>query len=175
MHNTEDKKWWIKHGLKLELDFLSNIAPLIEDDIKLNPEKRTDPMAPDFIFNGELADLKSQNTPFFKADKLYGFDDSKWAVTFNGKDYNRYLSLYPEIKILFYVNWLVLEKTIGGIRYTVDPVNGVWLADIQKIAKFVKDGASSHDYMRRKFDTAGNAKSSFCLDLRKMKCLWSDG
>lgn len=170
MHNTEDKEFWCKHGEKIEDYFLENIAPLLPYNIIKNPEKTNNKYAPDFYLDKHLCDLKAQNTPFFKAHDFYNIDP-RYAVTFNHKDYNRYMKKYPNIGIFFYVNWMKLEKDIGGILYKVKPLTGVWMIGIKKIHSMV-DKLYSHSYDRRISDTKGNAKKSLCLDLRNMKCIW---
>ena len=170
MHDTEDKEFWCKHGEKIEDYFLENIVPLLPYNIIKNPEKANNKFAPDFSLDGHLCDLKSQNTPFFKAGDFYDIDP-RYAVTFNHKDYNRYMKKYPNIGIFFYVNWMDLEKDINGTLYTVEPLIGVWMTGIKKIHSMV-DGLSSHNYGRRVSDNRGNAKASYCLNLKDMKCIW---
>ena len=79
------------------------------------------------LVNGRLADLKVQETPFFKAQDHYGIDP-QYAVSFNGGDYVSYKKQYPEIDIYFWVNWKMLEKEIGGRTYKVKPLVGFYRA-----------------------------------------------
>lgn len=172
--STEDKQTWCDHGVKLENRFVADIAPLLAGvSVKTNPEKETDKYAPDILMDGQLADLKTQNTPFFKAEIFYNIPP-QWAVTFNGKDYKRYTELYPGIKILFWCQWKQVEyvdKSTGEIL-KVDAMNGVWETNMEQIQGFIDGGAPNHRYINRRNDTKGNAKDSYCFDLRKMKKLW---
>jgi len=170
MHDTEDKQWWCEHTAnKDEIEFVEQIAPRLDLDIIINPQKENNKTAPDLLWNGQLAELKSPRTPFFMAKKYFNIP-ADWAVTFNTKDYHRYIALYPEIPILFHVRWEQLKKKIHGKIYTVNPIEGVWETSIQQINQFVKDGAKIHTYWKRINDKRGNAKASLGLDLRKMKC-----
>lgn len=101
-HNDlQNKKYWCKDGEKIEEAFVNRYGTTL--DLKINPEKTINPYAPDLLVScTNLADLKTQNTPFFKAETLYGIDPS-YAVVFNRKDAVRYYRKYPSIKIYFWV------------------------------------------------------------------------
>ncbi|KYZ76143.1 hypothetical protein AXX12_06790 [Anaerosporomusa subterranea] len=173
MHDTEDKQWWVKHyGVPQEQYFISHIAPKVKDvDVSLNPEKSNNPYVPDLVTSyGRLADLKCQTTPFFKVKELYSIEP-QFTVTFNKKDYERYLKNYPDIAIIFWVNWRQTEykQKWSEKIYTVEPVNGVWSCEFSDIIDWVnKKLAPLHPYCNRKKDTLGNAKDSYLLDLNKM-------
>jgi len=166
MHNTEDKAWWCLHGAALEHRFVDMCANHLGIDGKINPEKATDPYAPDLVVNGTLADLKVQNTPFFTATR-YDLDPRK-TVTFNRKDYERYLARYPDIDIYFWVDWQQLSWRDSSVEHLA----GVYKLPFQSIVQLIRRGAPEHGYLKRKFDRAGNAKSSFLLSLDDFECIF---
>src|SRR3989344_8017214 len=106
-HDTEDKSWWLLHGAQLEERFVEVCCKHLHLSAAINPVKITNPTAPDLVVNGRLADLKTQNTPFFTAAR-YGLDP-RFAVTFNRKDYERYKRFYPDIDIYYWVDWTQTE------------------------------------------------------------------
>jgi hypothetical protein len=178
IHNTEDKNWWLKHGEVGEKDFVNVICPKIGLDGCINPNKNVDPTVPDLIVNGKLADLKSQNTPFFTAGKyckkVGGADvpfNPTYTVTFNKKDYERYSTLYPEIDIYFWVEWKEREYTSrNGKVINVSPLAGVWFSSFERLSELIKVYEYPlHSYLRRKGDIAGNAKESYLLDLKDLE------
>ncbi len=83
--DLQNKRLWCKEGEKIEEAFVNRHGEVLQ--IGINPEKETNPYAPDLIFhpNHKLMDLKTQNTPFFKAEKLYGIDPTH-AIVFNRKN-----------------------------------------------------------------------------------------
>lgn len=168
--NTEDKDWWVHYGEYLEWYFLTCIAPRLPMIVRINPDKWFNPTVPDFLCNGFIADLKVQYTPFFKAGEMYGVP-SQYAVSFNIEDYDRYLESYPQIQILFYVNWSILKQTFGGKVYAVHPLHGVWYTNFERLKIMVDAGANQHVYKRRRDDFAGNARGSYCFDLRNFQQL----
>lgn len=160
-HSTEDKIWWLHHGLELEYQFVELCKNELKIKAEINPTKSDFPTAPDLIVDGKIADLKVQNTPFFSASK-YSMDP-RFTVTFNRKDFERYSSLYPEIVIYFWVNWTQLAWK----DFRVQKLNAICKVDFSQIADQVTSGtAKEHSYIHRKGDTKGNAKSSFLLDIR---------
>lgn len=174
MHDTEDKKWWVEKGLEWEIDFVDKIASVVGLKARMNPNKKIDPYLPDLLIDEDykLADLKKQTTPFFKSEEKWPGYDPKYTVTFNVKDYLRYTEKYPNIYVIFYVHWEELEKTISGIRYSIEPLIGVWRCTLKDIEYFVKEGAPVHHYLHRKNDRLGNAKDSYLIDLRRITCIW---
>ncbi len=164
-HQTEDKEWWLGHGEKLEECFVALCANKRFLNAIINPEKIKNPTAPDLIVEGRLADLKTQNTPFFTSWQ-YGIDP-RYAVTFNKKDFDRYRDLYPEIIIYFWINWLQVEWK--GVK--VEPFNGIFRLPFSEIAKMIEGGTPEHVYRNRKNDTGGNAKSSYVFDVRKFEAI----
>jgi hypothetical protein len=160
-HNTEDKGWWLKHGLELEYQFVELCKNQLNIKAEINPAKSDSPTAPDLLVDGKIADLKVQNTPFFSATK-YSMDP-RYTVTFNRKDFERYSSLYPEIVVYFWVNWTQLAWR----DFRVQKLNAICKADFSQIADQVNSGkAKEHEYIHRQGDMKGNAKSSFLLDIR---------
>ena len=105
--DLQDKTSWCQAGENLELAFLKKFSS--QFDLHLNEEKTYSPYAPDFKHHGTMryVDLKTQNTPFFSAAK-YSIEP-QYAVTFNKIDLDRYLSLYPDIIVLFHVSWSVTK------------------------------------------------------------------
>jgi len=166
-HHTEDKSWWLQHGEKLEILFVKICSERLNLNMAINPKKLTDPTVPDLLVDGKLADLKTQNTPFFTAGR-YGIDP-RFAVTFNRKDYIRYKQLYPEIDIYFWIDWTQLEYKACKVDY----LGGIFRLPFKDIELMIEGGAPEHDYLHRKNDTIGNAKSSFILDIRKFQNLFS--
>lgn len=169
MKNVEDKEVWLEFGEEKEREFVLDIASKIGLRAIINPEKKENPYAPDLRIDDDykIADLKTQETPFFTANK-YGYDP-RYTVTFNQTDYLEYMEQYPGMDILFWVNWDTLE----GYGRKILPLQGVWRCTINDIAQFVKEGARLHPYINRQDDNQGNARESYMLDVRKMKCLWS--
>jgi len=166
MVSTEDKNWWTTEYAKLEHRFVQMFPEL---DACINPLKSISPYAPDLIVDDRIADLKCQQTPFFRAYEKYRIF-TQFAVTFNRKDARRYAKLYPNIVIYFWVNWLQCEATIGNKVYRVEPMSGVWRIPFWKLRGILED-APLHVYRNRVDDEKGNAKESFVFDVRKCECL----
>lgn len=162
-HNTEDRYWWYSHGEKLEKVFSQFCVEELKLDLIINPEKETNPIVPDLLFENELADLKTQNVPFFMSTK-YGMEP-KYTVTFNRKDYKRYSTLYPNITIFFWVNWTQTTWNDKSVEF----LYGVYKVKFQDLAKMIEDGVPEHYYKNRVDDNNRNAKSSFLLDVRKFE------
>lgn len=160
-HDTEDKAWWLTFGETLEVEFVKKCRET-GLSVSLNPEKRTDKTAPDLVFNGKRADLKTQQTPFFSAAN-YGIDP-RYCVTFNRKDHERYSTRFPDIVLFFWVEW----KQLVYREYSIDHLAGVFLVELPRVSEMIADGAPEHFYLRRRGDRQGNARSSFLLDLRLM-------
>jgi hypothetical protein len=170
-YDTEGKDWWTDYGTELERRFLEEVAPKLRLPFRRNPDKEHDPTLPDFLVGEELADLKCQNTPFFKARQLYGLEPAT-TVTFNVKDYDRYLRRWPEIWVYFYVRWETLCYRDGPQTITVPFVHGVWRARIGCIRELVESGrAPRHPYRRRRADRRGNARDSYLVSLGDLECV----
>ena len=172
-HDTEDKNWWCHHGEILEETFVGICREKLGIDIAINPDKATNPYTYDLVFtdkNGanRIADLKTQNTPFFTAAR-YGIDP-RFAVTFNRKDYERYSNLYPSIVIFYWIDWKQLEWRGNRIDY----LGGIYTLPFAEMKRQIESGrVPEHSYIFRRNDTAGNAKSSFVFDLHAFQCLIS--
>ena len=168
MHNTEDKEFWVdKYGEKNERKFIEIANFLGIKNLQINPEKENDPLAIDYIWEENLADLKTQTTPFFTSGK-YNLQP-RFSVTFNRKDYERYKKYMNDtgkkIFIFFWIHWKQLIWKEKKIEY----LYGVYFDEFFNIQKTIESGAPEHFYQRRYNDTQGNAKSSFILDLRNFK------
>jgi len=161
--DLQAKSIWCKDGEKIEEAFVSKYGNDL--NLEINPEKITNPFAPDLLHNTtQIADLKTQNTPFFKAQSLYGIDPS-YAVVFNRKDAVRYYKKYPEILIYFWVEWHSVKFVMGNFENEVEYISGVWQIEFKNLVELIKV-APKHEYQQRKNDQKGNAKSSFVLDIR---------
>jgi hypothetical protein len=158
--DKQNKGAWCSYGEEIEKLFIKKVAPKIKLDVKINPEKKTNKYAHDLIMDGnKRADLKLQSRPFFKSAK-YGCDPNE-TVSFNKKDYERYKKLYPDIKVIFWVNWK--KETAYGVD--VNEKNGIWIFTLKDIERQIKK-APLHEYKNRVNDNKGNAKDSYLLHLK---------
>jgi hypothetical protein len=172
MHNTEDKQWWVIEWAKKEQLFVAQVCPKLGLSATINPAKQHNRYAPDIVVDGQVADLKCQQTPFFKAGMLYNLDP-QYVVTFNRKDYLRYQRLYPSIIIYFWLDWHVREMLVGRSSFVVAPLAGVWRAPFAQLAALIEHSkAPLHAYQRRQGDIQGNAKESYLVDVRALECLY---
>lgn len=166
--DLQNKARWCEHGASLEETFVSMFGKTY--GISIHPDKSTNKYAPDLLIKEKfIADLKTQNTPFFKARELFGFDPN-YVVVFNKKDLVRYTKLYPDIYILFWVRWEALQMQMGEKTYHVNPMSGLWWSPLHELKVLCKK-APLHSYTQRKNDQKGNAKSSYILQLTDMKQL----
>lgn len=164
--NTEDKGSWVVEGASLEVDFVERVVPFLKRDIRIHPDKKTNPYSIDLYDydKDRPADLKTQETPFFLVAKKYpkfGYDP-QYTVTFNHKDYVRYKERYPDCDIYYFVRWKQTEKY--GVK--IKPLTGVWVAafrDMQRLIEGKK--VKLHPYQYRQDDQT-NAKDSYIFDLR---------
>ena len=171
-HDTEDKSYWVeKYGLQNEIKFCEIICPQINRSAIINPEKEKDPLAPDLIVNGRLAELKYQSTPFYSSSHYYGCDP-QYTVTFNEKDYLNYKEKYPDLDIFFWVDYPHIKKVHKNKEVTIQKLEGVYFINFRDLAKMIENNeVPLHSYLRRTEDLIGNAKRSYLLDIRKMECL----
>ena len=164
-HSTEDKNYWCQKGESIEEAFVREIVPRINRKLIIHPNKIVNKTYIDLLdlnTNTE-ADLKMQNTPFFKAS-MYRFDP-QYTVTFNKKDYENYRVNYPGANIYWWVNWEQTSLVIHNEKYSVDPLYGVWEAAFSQMRSIIESGkAPLHEYIHRKWDPI-NAKSSYLFDL----------
>jgi len=189
IYDTEDKDWWLQYGEQKEAAFLKfarhhrllpGIAP--------NPVRAggKNAGAPEFVYDGCPLDLKVQHQPFFEAERRYGIRP-RFAVTLNYRDLRDIEEKYPDCNVVFWVNWIptrylkteprkkMSPKVIADI--SIAPLNGVWIATPQELFKFEDEAiraGTHHWYQRRHHDNKGNAKSSYVIDIRKLKLLWLD-
>ncbi|MEM6525251.1 MAG: hypothetical protein AAGF85_06595 [Bacteroidota bacterium] len=163
--NLQDKAYWCTHGESIEASFVNQYGTQLKTII--NPEKKINRYAPDLLCSGEIADLKTQNTPFFKSGKLYGLDPT-YTVVFNKKDRERYYDMYPELIVVFWVNWQVIKMNLDNTEYSCRPLNGVWAVRFGKLNALCNE-APLHYYDQRKFDQLGNAKCSYVLSLKSFR------
>ena len=161
-HDLQDKGPWCQTGATFEETFVSKYGKSL--NLVINPAKANDPYAPDLLDMSKdiLADLKTQNTPFFQARTRYNMNP-QFVVTFNLKDYRRYKELYPNIDIYFWVEWLI-TGFVGSTKVDVRPMSGIWMIPFQDLDKVVAN-APIHSYVMRQNDIVGNAKNSYLLDL----------
>jgi len=163
-HDLQDKSVWCKEGATIEETFVEKFGS--ELNVKINPDKTQNPYVPDIIRvnDNNLGDLKTQNTPFFKAQTLFQIHPT-YAIVFNFKDFRRYSDKYPNIVIYFWVNWMVRKFKMNNTEIIVDKISGVWMIEFDDIIELVKT-APKHFYQQRRDDTKGNAKGSYVFDIR---------
>ena len=169
--SPQDKAWWYNHGETEEFKFVNSIAPAMGLDAIINPAKENEPWQPDLIVNKSLADLKRQTTPFFTAGR-YSLSPQH-TVTFNAKDIVRYIDLYADLVIYFWVSWPDEER----FSVHVNKMTGVWSSNIKQLATIMEESSTPwHQYANRgKGDPNRNAKSSFLIDLRRLDMLYYNG
>lgn len=172
MIDTEDKLAWCeKFGVETEVNFALGRMHEFGLPTYLNPAKRNDKYTHDLctIFQ---TDLKTVRTPLFKSQEMFGIDP-QYAVTFNVKDGIRYSELYPNIVVIFDVEWQrQCSMVIGGVNYEVQPMHQThvgFLSDIR--SAILKSGNKKIQYAKRMNDTQGNAKESFVFDVRDLQRL----
>jgi hypothetical protein len=168
--DTEDKQAWCDYGSRAEQTFA--IGRLFDLGLSgaINLEKRSNPYTHDLFVNFPV-DLKTVRTPLFKAMDLYGLDP-QYTITFNEKDGKRYRSLYPNIIVIFDIDWDSTEMNIDGRVYRVNPMKMTvagFLDDIRQAIE--KSGKHKIVYQRRLNDEDGNAKQSWVLDARHLQSL----
>jgi hypothetical protein len=163
-HNLQDKSHWCTDGESMEQSFVRRIGFSL--GLEINPVKIYDPYVPDLVYSGsnKLADLKSQHSPFFKAGDFFNIDPT-FAVVFNLKDKSRYEQHYPDIDIIYYIDWVAVSADINGKIYKVQPLHGVYRISFGSLVNLLRF-APVHSYGQRRFDTKGNAKESYVLDIR---------
>ncbi len=163
-HDLQDKTKWCKDGEKVEQSFVRIHGEAL--GILINPEKENNAYAPDLlhVMDNIRGDLKTQNTPFFQAQRLFGIDPT-FVVVFNLKDRTRYQNLYPDIDIYYWVDWIAVKFMMGGREIVAQPLYGVWKTSFKELDNYLET-CPLHEYQQRRYDNKGNAKSSFVLDIR---------
>ncbi len=161
-HDLQDKGVWCRSGASKEEVFVEKFGKDL--NLIINPEKTRNPYVPDLLntSNNLLADLKTQNTPFFQAKSRFGYDP-QYTVVFNEKDRQRYNKYYPEIEIYFAVDWQVIKFQSKSILEVV-PMVGIWYIPFCKLEHLL-EAAPFHSYQQRVSDQRGNAKGSYVLTL----------
>ncbi len=147
--NNQDKEFWCSAGAAQEERFASPVRGGCV--LLMNPAKAENKYTHD-LYMMMPADLKTVRTKFRTADK-YGVDPDT-AVTLNKKDVDRYSEKYPNIVIIFDIDF----GTYKSIRY----------ASLRAIQKWVEIGrAKLHKYLQRDGDKV-NATESYVLDSQWM-------
>jgi len=161
--DLQNKSWWHHHGVDKENAFVNKYGDLLQ--VIINPLKESDPQVPDLyrLQFEKLAELKTQNCPFFQAQSRFNLDP-QYTVVFNLKDELLYSSQYPEIDIYFWVDWHAVKFENRHSNITVNQMTGVWLISFSDLSLLCKE-APVHSYGQRRDDTRGNAKSSYVLNL----------
>lgn len=177
--NTEDKlAYCIKASEEQEPAFVEFINSLNNDliKIKINPDKEHDPYTHDLIINNKIpGDLKTQDTPFFKANILYNIDP-QWAITYNHKDYIRYKEKYTNKRQEIILFFDVRRKVQTMFDYTIKPMRSIFYAKASEIESLIENGmVPLHEYKNRVNDTSGNAKNSYVIDVRLFTMIYFSG
>jgi len=161
-HDLQDKGPWCVSGETSEATFINKYGEKL--GLILNPKKQYDFYTADFlnVNTNNLADLKTRNTPFFQAAERYSINP-QYAVTFNIKDFLRYLKFYPGIEVYYWIDWLV-TKLESKTDIEVTPMEGVWKITLDNI-KLLSESAPIHTYQQRILDDRGSAKKSYVFDL----------
>ena len=149
---NDDKQKWCEHGRELEDEFVLR-QRFVDVLIGINPDKDSNPFTYDMRIDLPC-DLKSTKTPWRKAQEMFGIDP-RYAVSINQKDLRRYARLYPNIVIVFDVDYPDYKATHWA---TLD------------MFKIMLEGGDMalHQYGARINDTQGNAKASYVFDVSKL-------
>ncbi len=185
LHNTEDKDWWLKEGEAREREFLELCAAQkILDGITPNPERigKRNKALPEFFYRGALLDLKDHRIPFFEAERTRNIPP-RYALTLDEQDVIDIEKKYPACRLVFYVNWMAVkyQKIALGDdgseillkEIAIQPLHGIWGMTPGRMRELVAD-KNTHEYLRRKDDRRGNARTSFGVDLRRLTQIWVD-
>jgi hypothetical protein len=145
--DLQNRSIWYRHGVRREDVFVETYGQAF--DVRINPEKRTNPTVPDLIHKNNLADLKCQNTPFFFAFKMK--IDPTYAVTFNLKDafnYGKWGHDHRNFVIFYWVDWVAVKMVSNEKAYTARPLTGVWKVDFAKLEQ-MRHKSPIHWYNQR--------------------------
>lgn len=148
----DDKQRWCEHGRELEDEFVLR-QRFVDVLIGINQDKDSNPFTYDMRIDLPC-DLKSTKTPWRKAQEMFGIDPM-YAVSINQKDLRRYARLYPNIVIVFDVDYPDYKATHWA---TLD------------MFRIMLEGGDMalHQYGARIDDTQGNAKASYVFDVSKL-------
>tara|TARA_R110002124_G_scaffold281295_1_gene455388 strand:+ start:46 stop:516 length:471 start_codon:yes stop_codon:yes gene_type:complete len=144
--NNEDKQKWCEYGEETEKDFIDSFSN-DQVSVSLNPDKVTDKFTHDFIITLP-ADLKTVRTRF-RTSGRYGVPSTS-AITLNKKDVDRYGELYPNIIIIFDIDYGDYKKTCY-----------VTLSSIKNI---IAEGKAKLHYYNSRVNDSNNAQCSYVLD-----------
>lgn len=171
VHDTEDKEWWVRAGLRRREAFVGIVAPSLGLDATHNPAHEEDKAQAELLVQGLPSDLQCPTTPFFKAEELYGIP-LQYAVTWNRVDYQRYLAGIGAFFLIWWVHWDTTQMRIGRRDYSTPRLSGVWRTPYEAIAeRIAQHRTPRHTYARRVGDRRGNARDSYVLDLRRFERL----
>jgi hypothetical protein len=185
LHNTEDKDWWLKEGEIREREFLQLCEQKnILKGITLNPERtgKWNKALPEFFYREALLDLKDHRIPFFEAGRVRNIPP-RYALTLDEQDVIDIETKYPTCRLVFYVNWMAVkyQKIALGEdgrenvlkEIAIQPLHGIWGMTPARMRELTAD-KNTHEYLRRKDDRRGNAKTSYGVDLRLLTQIWVD-
>jgi hypothetical protein len=145
--DRQDKQAWCEAGALAETKIAGPLLPR-GGALMLNPAKRYDKYTHD-LFITLPSDLKTIRTRFNTAHR-YGIDPRS-AITLNVKDIERYAEHYPNIVLVFDVDFGDYKRFC--------------YSHLREIQRAIKAGAAKlHTYRERVNDTQGNAKASYVLD-----------
>lgn len=155
---------WYETGERKEREFCALLVDEYGIAAEINPDKARDKTLPDLIVAGELADLKTQHTPFYKAREIAGIDPAR-LVSLNLKDALRYREHWPRLWLYFWVEWPESSREIGDTLYRVRAVRGVYRARMEQIdAMILRHRVQLRGLLRRQ-DGEGGAKNQYHLSL----------
>ena len=161
--DLQNKRQWCADGVVLENEFVKKWGEKF--GYGMNPAKGTDPFAPDLMsYTGILTDLKHQHSPFFKSREKFGIDPT-YMVVFNVKDRIRYEEKYPDIDIIYHVDWRKLTYVSYGREFRVNYLFGIYRTPFRKLLSLL-DRSKVHTYLQRLNDENGNARDSYVFDIR---------
>tara|TARA_R100001463_G_scaffold115919_4_gene171161 strand:+ start:2596 stop:3171 length:576 start_codon:yes stop_codon:yes gene_type:complete len=173
MQITEEKTLWYEVGEVYEEKFINDIAPRLNINAQINPEKELKPWVHDIIVDGRPSDLKRQTQPFFTSGK-YGYE-TQYTITLNRKDIENYGSKHDPIDFRIY--WWVSWEDGENFGQAVHRMHGIWYASLGEIIALGNDpNAKWHYYERRgNGDVNNNATHSLLIDLRQTCMLYYNG
>jgi hypothetical protein len=184
LHNTEDKEWWLREGEAREREFLDLCAAQnILRGIVPNPERTANrKYLPEYFYRGALLDLKDHRIPFFESERTRGIPP-RYALTLDEQDVIDIEKKYPDCRLVFYVNWMAVKYRKFAVdenggetlvkEISIQPLHGIWGLTPARMKKLTAD-LRAHEYLRRKDDTRGNARTSYGMDLRRLTQIWVD-
>lgn len=154
IHDTEDKLYWCKFGTRKENEFVEMMT-VRGYDISINPEKETNPFAPDLLVEKRIADLKYESEPFHTSYRYTKSDGTPYVpsktFTFNEKDYLRYKELYPDILLIFWADWID---------------DGIFKIEFRNLSNMIEKGESARHVLKKRInDNMGNNKANFLIDI----------